>query len=283
MSHHGAVTGAREPSVGNQGHRIAQPLTDQSAGNRQHLPHTRAALGAFVADDDNVAFFNLAFLYRPECRFFLVEHSGRSLVHLLLVTGHFDDRSLRGQVAVENDQTAGGTARCVGLVDDVLVLNGRRRLHILLQSLTGDGHGVAVEQSGPQQPLGDQGNPAATVQVGHNVFAAGAHIGDVGRAAADAVEVGKFQVYFGLPGNGHQVQHRVGGAAHGHHRGDGVLKGLLGHDVPRPEILRQQSHQGAARGLGFVGLAGVDGRDGGVPRQGHAHHLNGGRHSVGGK
>ena len=79
------------------------------------------------------------------------------------------------------------------------------------------------------------------------------------------------------------MQHDVGGAAHRHADGDGVLEGLAGHDVAGADVLLQQAHQGAAGVAGLAQLAGVDGGDGGVAGERHTHHLNGGGHRVGGE
>ena len=138
-----------------------------------------------------------------------------------------------------------------------------------------------MEQSRLEHSLGHQGNSAVAVQVGHYVPAARAHIGDVGRAATDAVEVVETQFNLGLAGDSHQVQNGVGGSAHGQHHSYGVLEGMAGHDVPGADILFQQAEQGATCLAGLVNLAWVNGRNGGVAGQGHAHDFDSGRHGVG--
>ena len=54
-------------------------------------------------------------------------------------------------------------------------------------------------------------------------------------------------------------------------------------DVPRPDALVQEPHDGLASLAGAVLSAGVDGGDGGVAGQGHAKGLDGGGHGVGGE
>ena len=110
---------------------------------------------------------------------------------------------------------------------------------VVPDTLAGDGHGVAVEEAGFQQPLHYQGYAAIAVQVGHDVTAARLHVGDIGGVPADAVEIGQAQVDPGLVGDGHQVQDHVGGAAHGNSHGDGVLECLPGEDIPGAHVLGQ--------------------------------------------
>ena len=60
VAHHGAVAGAGEAAVGDQRHVVAQALADDGGSDRQHLLHPRPALGAFVADDYDVAGLDFA-------------------------------------------------------------------------------------------------------------------------------------------------------------------------------------------------------------------------------
>ena len=50
----GAVAGAGEATICHQSHIVAQTLAYDGGGNRQHLLHSGAALGSFVADDYDV-------------------------------------------------------------------------------------------------------------------------------------------------------------------------------------------------------------------------------------
>ena len=144
MADHRPVGCAGESAVGNQGHRVAQTLTDKRPGYGQHFPHTGAALGAFIADDNDVALVYLAPLNGLEGGFFLLKNPGRALVNLFLVAGHLDDGAVGGQVAPQDGQAAGGAAGVFRLVDDRLVVNGGHIGHVLGQRLAGNGHGVAV-------------------------------------------------------------------------------------------------------------------------------------------
>ena len=283
MAHHRAVAGAGEAPVGDQRHVVAQALADDGGGYRQHLLHSRAALGAFVADDYYVSGLDLAALDGPEGGSLLVEYAGGATVHLLLVAGHLDDRAVRGQVAAQDGQAARRAARRVNLRDYGLVVHHGYAFQVLGHGLAGDRHGVPVEQARVEQPLHHQRDAAVAGQVGHHVAARGLHVGDVGGAGADALEVLQAQRHPGLVGDGQQVQDDVGGAAHGDAHGDGVLESLLGHDVAGAHVLFQQPQHGASRVAGLAQLARVNGGQRGVAGQGHSHHLDGGGHGIGGE
>ena len=110
MPNHGPVGGSGEPSISNQRYIVAQPLTYQCTGDRQHFTHSGATLGTFVANHHDIAGLYLLLLDRLESGLFLVKHTGRPLVDLLLMTSNFDYRAIWGQVTVKNCQAASWTA-----------------------------------------------------------------------------------------------------------------------------------------------------------------------------
>ena len=116
------------------------------------------------------------------------------------------------------------------------------------------------EQAGVEQRLHDDGDAADPVDVGHDVLPEGLDVGQVRHLGADAEEVVESEVDVGLVGDGEQVQHGVGRAAEGHDDGDGVLEGLLGHDVARGDAAAQQVDDGLARLAGEPVAAPVGGR-----------------------
>nr|ABZ08895.1 hypothetical protein ALOHA_HF4000APKG5H11ctg2g13 [uncultured marine microorganism HF4000_APKG5H11] len=280
MADHWSVGRAGEPAVGDQGNIVAQSLSHDGGGDRQHLLHAGPALGSFVADDDDVPRLDIAPLDGLESGRFLVEDPSRALEYFLLMSGNLDHRAVWGDVAPEDGQPAGGGAGRVDLVDHGLVFDGLDGLNVLPQSLSGNGHSVAVEQAGVQEPFHDQGDAAVTIEVGHDVFPSRLHIGDVRGVAADAVEVVQGQLNIDLPGDGDQVQHRIGRSAHGHGHGDSVLEGLFGQDVTGAHIFFQKTHQGPSHFSGLAQFLGVDGRDGGVAGKRHAQNFDAGGHGV---
>jgi hypothetical protein len=96
-----AVAGAREAAVGDQGD-VVDAAALQGGGDLQHLAHAGTALGAFVADDDDIAFADRAVLDGVEGVFLAVEDAGRALEPVGLVAGQLDDRAVRGDVAVDD-------------------------------------------------------------------------------------------------------------------------------------------------------------------------------------
>ncbi len=160
----------------------------------------------------------------------------------------------------------------------------------------GVGHGAAVH-GGPvgvqQTATGEftqDGHDAAgavhvfDVDVGHR----GGDLAQARHLARHAVDVGHGEVDASFAGSGQQVQHGVGGAAHGDVERDGVLEGFEGGDVARQRALvvllvvaLGQLDDGAT-GLAEQLLAvGVGGQRGAVARQGQAQRFGQAVHGVG--
>ncbi len=100
---------------------------------------------------------------------------------------------------------------------------------------------VTVRQSPCRSPASSSsrittGTPPTRVHVHHVVLAVRLGVGDVRHAGRHPVEVVEGELDPRLVGDGEEVQHGVGRAAERHHHGDGVLEGLLGHDVAGPDV-----------------------------------------------
>ena len=93
----------------------------------------------------------------------------------------------------------------------------------------------------------------------------------------------RLQLDTGLVRDREQVEHGVGRAAEGHHRRDGVLEGLLGHDLARPDALFEQAHHRHAARVGEVVAPAVDRRRRRPGRKRHAERLGHRGHRVGGE
>jgi heavy metal translocating P-type ATPase len=74
-----AVAAAGEAAVGDERDVLAEALAHDGAGGGEHLAHAGAALGAFVADDDDVALLDGAVEDGLERRLLGVEHLARCL------------------------------------------------------------------------------------------------------------------------------------------------------------------------------------------------------------
>ena len=210
VADHRAVGRPGKPAVGHQRHVVSESLADERPCNAEHLLHSGTTFGPLVANDDNIAWLDLAALDSPEGRRFLVEHPGRAPEHPLLVAGYLDDRAVRGQVAPQNRQAPCRTSRGIHLADDGLVVGCLDPLQVLGQGLARDRHRIAVEQARSQQPLHHQCYTAIAREVGHNVATRWLHVGNIGSAAADPVKVLDAQGHPGFPSDGQQVQHHVG-------------------------------------------------------------------------
>src|SRR5699024_5921218 len=80
----------------------------EEARRVQHLLHTRAALGAFVADDHHITGCDLLVEDAFDGGLLGLEHLGRAGEgpQLFLHTGGLDDRTVGGQVAEQHGQAA---------------------------------------------------------------------------------------------------------------------------------------------------------------------------------
>ena len=127
------VCGAAEAAVGEQGDGVGEGGDAfDGGGDGEHLTHAGAAFGAFVADDEDVAGVDFSGFDGDVAVFFVLEDARGAGVEQPLVAGDLDDAAVRGEVAAENDETAGGLERLVPRVDDGLVggLNGEGCLFV---------------------------------------------------------------------------------------------------------------------------------------------------------
>ena len=274
---------AGEPAVGEQQDVLAQAGALDGAGDGEHLAHARPALGALVADDDDVAGAQRALGDGVHGALLAVEDARGALEGLGVEAGRLHHGTLGGQGSVQDAQPAGAVERVVHRVDDRAVGVGRSQLgEVLRHRPARDGQRVAVQQAGVQQGLEDDGDAADAVHVGHHEPAERLHVGQEGGAVTDPVEVLEREVDLGLVGDRHQVQHRVRRAPEGHDDGDGVLEGLLGHDLPGGDALAEHVHHGLARGDGVGVTTAVRGGRRGAPGERHAQRLRDAGHRVGG-
>ncbi|MBX9920533.1 MAG: hypothetical protein K2Y33_12020 [Mycolicibacterium frederiksbergense] len=277
----GGATG--EPSVGHQQHILAQPGALDGAGDGQHLPHAGAALGALVADDDDIAVGDGAVLQRIERRSFTLENPRGALEHIGVEPGGLDHRALGRQRAVQDGDAAGRVDRVVHGAEHLAVRVRRFDMgQVLGHRLTGDSQAIPVQEACIQQCPHDHRHATDLVDVLHHVRAEGLHIGEVRDLVANPGEVRQGQLDTGLPGDGQQVQHRVGGTAERHHHGDGVLERFLGENVAGGDPAAQQLHDGFAGAAGVLVATLVDGDRRCAARQRHPQRFGGRGHGVGG-
>ena len=197
------------------------------AGRSEHFAHPRAAFGAFVADDDDVAILDFAVQDALEGVFFGFVDDGFTGEGAAFLAGNLGDRSFRREVAAENTEVAVGLDGIREGTDHVLV----RRVvtdvrEVFGDGLTGDRQAIAMQEPLIEQHLEQRLEAANADEVSHVIFAAGLEVGEHGDLTADALEVLEGQFDAGGVGHRDEVKHRVRRAAEGDNDGDGVFKGL---------------------------------------------------------
>ena len=106
VADHETVGAAGETAVGDQRDVLAQAFAHDGGGGREHFAHAGAAFGAFVADDDDIAFDDVAVQNALQRLFFGIEHFGLAGETQAFLAGDFGDRAFGGQIAVQHDQMA---------------------------------------------------------------------------------------------------------------------------------------------------------------------------------
>ena len=101
-----AARGAGEAAVGDQGDLVAGALAVKRRRGGQHLAHAGAALGALVADDENVAVLVWPVLDGAEAVLLAVEHARRAAELQLGHAGDLDDGAVRRQRALQPHNSA---------------------------------------------------------------------------------------------------------------------------------------------------------------------------------
>src|SRR3546814_2008303 len=116
-----AARGAGEAPIGDQRHLVAHALAVDRRGGGEHFAHAGAALGALVADDDDLAFLVVALVDRLVSVLLAVEDPGGAAELLVLHAGHLHDGAFRREVAAQADDAAGRRERARAGPHDVLV------------------------------------------------------------------------------------------------------------------------------------------------------------------
>ena len=189
MANHRAVGRAGESSVGQQQNVVSQVGAHDGAGDCQHLLHTGASSGAFVADYHNVAGIDLVARDRLETGAFSVIDLCRAFVCQVLGSGDLHHGSFRGQIASEDDETACGAARLGNRMHHRAVGPVIELSQIFADCLACDGHDILVEKALFLKLLHDHRNTPHLVHVRHYVATAGSQVRQVGSRAAETVEV----------------------------------------------------------------------------------------------
>ena len=320
---------AGEAPVGDEGANLAEPLAFQKRGRVEHLLHSRTALGPFIDDHHHVAGMDLVARDRVAGRLLRLEDPRRplELPARFVDAGGLHDAAVLGDIAVEDGQSAllavgvrdvaDAAARDVGVgLGEVLVLRegdlggdatggGQRALARLggraravdvvgvdrgAQAGAVNGLHIAVDEAGVVELAEDREDAAGAVHVLDVVRRRRRDLADVGDAAREPIDVGHGELDPRLVGDGQDVQHRVGRAAHRDVERHGVLERLEGRDGAREHagvaadvVLLGQLDDPLARRLEKLPAARVGGEQGAVPRQRQPERLVEAVHAVGGE
>ena len=287
MADHRAAGRSREPAVGQKRNVVLVALPDDRGGDTEHLAHPGAPLRALVTDHEHVAGFDVALLDVPHRRLLALEDPRGPGVVELVIAGDFQDRAVGREVAGEDLDRA---RLLVGVVDgvdelagDFVVVGEVELVQLLGDRPAGDGHRVAVDESGVEKPADHDRHAALPVEVVHRLRPARLEVRDLRRPFGNFVELLDREVDPGLGGEREQVQHRVGGAADRDLQRDGVLEGLLREDVGGAEVVLDGPKHGLAGAAGdVVPGVGLGGCVGGAERR-QPQRLGDRRHRVGGE
>ena len=272
---------AREAAVGDERDILVELHTGQGRGRVEHLTHARAALGAFIADDDHIALVDLTRVDGLDGRILGVEHARRAGVH-----HHFgrncralDDTAVLGNVAPQDGDAAGLRIRMLERTDDLGILIDDA-LKVLPNRLAGRRDERQIEQVALGQLLHDGRHTACHIEFRNVVRASRRQVTDIGHLGRQFVEQFEVKRDPCLVRDGQQVQDGVGRAANGHLAGQRIAERLGRQDIARLDILFEQLHDLHAGMLGQVDAGGVHGGDSAVAGQGHADGLGQAVHGV---
>ena len=234
---------------------------------------------------------------------FAVEGAGaeHGLEHLPGAGGVFDDRALRGQIALQDGDAAVGADGVGSRADDVgagqldaaagirlvqqllavLVEAVRLQLvQILAQRLAGDGHSVEMEHI--PDLLHDGRHAAGIVEELCGPAAGRADVQQVLCAAMETVEGVAVDGDAKFMGDSRQMEQGVGGAGDGRVDHDSVLEAVHRHDVAGAQALFGEDDGLIAGPAGVLHQIGAGGRQQGAARQGQTQSLSHDLHGGGG-
>ena len=259
-----AVGPAREPAVGDERDVAAPAGALHGTGDGQHLAHARAALGALVADDDDVAGVRSGRRGPPPCA---PSSPSKTRAGPSKWSKSMPATLTTAPFGASEPVQDGDAARCRGWVaDSGCTTSPSGAGGSMSARFSATVLPVTVRQSPWSRPSSsrcchDDRHATDAVDVDHVVLAVRLGVGDVGDPGRDLVEVVEVELDLGLVGDGEQVQHGVGRAAEGHDDGDGVLERLLGHDLAGPDVLLAAGRITASPDVvGEVVAPAVDGR-----------------------
>ena len=284
MADGGAAGGTREASVRDERHAVPQARTHDGGRRIQHFTHTGAALGAFVADDDDFAGVDFAAVNGVQRIFFAVKDAGLALMnhHVGTYGRAFYHAAFGGKVALQNGDAALFGDRIFHRVNDFGVEN-LGAFDVFGDRFAGDGHQIRLEEA----QFGDFGHHGADaarfIEFFDVVVACRGEVAEIRRVAADFVRNGKIKLNAAFVRDRRKVQHGIRGTAERHVNRQRVHEGVARHDVARLHVVSDEIHDLHTGFFRKTQSGGINGGDGAVAGKGHAEDFGEAVHGIGGK
>ncbi len=142
---------AGEPAIGDQRAGFAEALGFEVAGRVQHFLHAGATFGAFIADDDDFAFFHLVCENTGHGIILTFIHASRAgeFEDAVVHASGFDDTALLSQIARENGKAAILTEGMFGTADHTVftvIVNAVKTAALAESGLGGHAAGGRAEE-----------------------------------------------------------------------------------------------------------------------------------------
>ena len=261
---------AGETAIGDQCTLLTQTQSLEVRGRVEHFLHARTTLGAFVGDDDDVAFLHLLAQNRFNGLFLRLndESTANEVEERLIDTRALNDRALLGDVAVK-DRKSTVLCVCVLNIADAAVLGisfqglekvcGREsmgRTHAtgrgevtmlglvaraatadiplskpLFQGRSVDRVHIALQQTGAVELTQECGNTTCAVDMLNVVLRrVRSHLAQARNPARNRIDIIQGEVHPGLVSDRKNVKNGIGRATHRDIQAHRVLKGVLGRD-----------------------------------------------------
>ncbi len=266
-----AARRARKSAVGDERNVFIETHAYERGSGREHFAHARSARRSFVANDHDVAFFDLAVVYGDHRVLFAIEALGfaREREHVFIDGGTLDERAALGERAFEYGDTADGGDRIVYLAYDALVLDVRV-LVIVRERAAVNGLRRAVYEIVFGKLVQHRRHAAREVELLHIDVGGRRELTQSGRSVGNGLHVVERELNIAFRGYREKVQNRVSGRAERHVERERVCKGALGHYHTRRYRFAHETAYGKPRFFCKAYAFARGGEGGAVVRQRHA-------------
>src|SRR5580700_7116787 len=154
MASHQAVGGTAEATIGQQRNRGSETLAHKSRGHAQHFAHARSPLGAFIADDHDIAGMNLLAGDGGHGVFFGFKNARPTTMLQALMPADFGHATFRRKISLEDYQSAGFLKRSLQRRDHLLPRVFEGTLALRLERQASHGFARGMNMISVQQPPG---------------------------------------------------------------------------------------------------------------------------------